>query len=325
VNEIPSVDISRPSATSKQALDAACRDHGFFLLAGHGLDDLVERTWSQTRRFFDSNAEVKNEVSRSEENPLGYYDRELTKRRRDNKEVFDFMIPSGSDRRDRNQWPSALPGFRETLCEFFDAFGRLAADTLRLVHATLDLSEREMAAHCGSAAVSTVRLNHYPVEDPVPNEERADLTPLGDVALGHHTDPGVLTLLLQDETGGLQTKSRRGGWIDVPPRPGTIVVNLGDTLQVWTNDLYRASMHRVVPMTNARRYSIPYFFNPQVDAVIAPIPELCDGAPRFSPFSWREFIQARIDDNYSDLGQDDTQVDHFRIREPVEGPAGTAS
>jgi len=314
VNEIPTVDISRPSITSKLALDAACRDHGFFLLLGHGLDDLVDRTWAQTRRFFDADPELKHGVSRSEQNPLGYYDRELTKLRRDRKEVFDFMIPSGSLRRDRNRWPSALPGFRETLTEFFDAFGRLAADTLQLVHATLELSARETAAHCGSPAVSTVRLNHYPVDDPVPEGERSELTPLGDLALGHHTDPGVLTLLLQDEVGGLQTKSQRDGWIDVPPEPGTIVVNLGDTLQVWTNDRYRAAVHRVVPMTRTQRYSIPYFFNPQVDAVISPIAELCEEPPRFSPFTWREFIQARIDDNFSHLGRDDTQVDQFRVR-----------
>ena len=66
-------------------------------------------------------------------------------------------------------------------------------------------------------------------------------------------------------------------------------------------------------MRSRARYSIPYFFNPQVDAVISPIEELCDGAKHFRPFTWREFIQARIDDNFSDLGQADTQIDHFRV------------
>jgi isopenicillin N synthase-like dioxygenase len=313
MSQVPTIDISHPTRTSKAALDAACRDHGFFLLAGHGLDDLVERTWSQTRRFFDADPSVRDAVRRSEENPLGYYDRELTKRERDHKEVFDFMIPNG-ERRDRNQWPDDLPGFRETLTEFFDAFGQLAARTLDLVHATLELSDREIADHPGSSQVSTVRLNHYTVGDPVRRGEREELTPLGELALGHHTDPGVLTLLLQDQTGGLQTQSNEEGWIDVPPEPGTIVVNLGDTMQVWTNDRYRAAVHRVVPMTNKRRFSIPYFYNPQVDAVIAPIAQLCEAGPRYRPFGWREFIQARIDDNYTDLGQEDTQAAHFRIR-----------
>jgi len=199
------------------------------------------------------------------------------------------------------------------MTEFFDAFGQLAGETLRLVHSVLGLSEQEIAAHRGSPPVSTVRLNHYPVDDPLAEGERAKVTPLGDLALGHHTDPGVLTLLLQDETGGLQTESREAGWIDVPPQPGSIVVNLGDTLRVWTNDRYRASVHRVVPMTRSQRYSIPYFFNPQVDCVISPIAELCAEPPRYRPFTWREFIQARIDDNFADLGKEDTQIDHYRV------------
>jgi len=309
---VPTVDIAKPTAVSLEALDAACRDHGFFLLAGHGLDDLIERTWDQTRRFFAQPIARKRRVVRSEDNALGYYDRELTKRRRDHKEVFDFMQPGGPAGAERNRWPDDLEGFRETMAEFFDAFGRLSSETMALVHRVLGLPDSVIATHDGSPAVSTVRLNHYPVGDPVPTEERGDLAALGDVALGHHTDPGVITLLLQDDRGGLQTETRSGEWIDVPPERGTIVVNLADCVQVWTNDRYRAAVHRVVPMTTGDRYSIPYFFNPDVEAVIEPIPALCSEPPRYRPFTWREFILARINDNYADLGADDTQVSHYR-------------
>jgi len=171
--------------------------------------------------------------------------------------------PAGAE---RNRWPDDLEGFRETMAEFFDAFGRLSSETMALVHRVLGLPDSVIATHDGSPAVSTVRLNHYPVGDPVPTEERGDLAALGDVALGHHTDPGVITLLLQDDRGGLQTETRSGEWIDVPPERGTIVVNLADCVQVWTNDRYRAAVHRVVPMTTGDRYSIPYFFNPDVEA-----------------------------------------------------------
>ena len=181
------------------------------------------------------------------------------------------------------------------------------------MHAALGSHAELAARHPGSASTSTVRLNHYPVGDPVPEEERADLPPLADVALGHHTDPGVLTLLLQDDTGGLQAHSREHGWIDVPPEPGTIVVNLADTLQVWTNDRYRAAVHRVTPMTGRARYSIPFFYNPELETVIEPIPALCEGGPVYRPFTWREFIQARVDDNFQDLGAEDTQASHFRL------------
>ena len=97
------------------------------------------------------------------------------------------------------------------------------------------------------------------------------LAELGPTALGYHTDPGVLTLLLQDNTGGLQAESTTHGWIDVPPVAGAIVVNLGDAMQVWTNDQYKAAVHRVVPMTESNRYSIPYFSNPPRHAVLEPL------------------------------------------------------
>ena len=130
VLSVPIVDISRPTATSLDALDAACRDHGFFLLSGHGLDDLITRTWQQTARFFDADRSVKNEITRDIDNPMGYYDRELTKRKRDNKEVFDFLDPTIDQIDARNRWPRDLPGFRDTLLEAYDEFSKLADRTL---------------------------------------------------------------------------------------------------------------------------------------------------------------------------------------------------
>ena len=133
------------------------------------------------------------------------------------------------------------------------------------------------------------------------------------MALHHHTDPGILTLLLQDMTGGLQTKSRESGWIDVQPEEDTIVVNLGDAMQVWTNDQYVAAIHRVLQRTNDPRYSTPYFYNPKRDAVLKPIKGLSDDGDLYRSFTWKEYIQGRIDDNYADLGEDDIQIERFRI------------
>ena len=308
---VPAIDIGDPTATSLDSLDRACRDHGFFLLEGHGLDELIDHTWDQTRRFFAAGPAVKEPIRRTAESHLGWYDRELTKRRRDHKEVFDFIDPAIPDDRSPNRWPPELDGFRAAMERFFDAFAVLATRTLALVHATLDVTATTAAAHPTTRSTSTVRLNHYPVGDPVPAAERGDLRPLGDVALGHHTDPGVLTLLLQDDTGGLQAQSLDNGWIDVPPRPGTIVVNLADTMQVWTNDRYKAAVHRVVPMTTSERFSIPFFANPDRECVIEPIAELAQGAPRYRPFTWREFMKGRADDNYADLGVDDIQIGDY--------------
>jgi isopenicillin N synthase-like dioxygenase len=227
--------------------------------------------------------------------------------------VFDFADPAVPGLDGKNRWPANLPGFRDSMVSFFDAFSVLADRTLALLHQTLELSADGRARIVSDRRGSTVRLNHYPLVDPVPNGEREDLPDLGESALGYHTDPGVLTLLLQDDTGGLQTQSARDGWIDVPPIPGTVVVNLADCMQSWTNDRWRAAVHRVVPMTRKRRFSIPYFSNPTRDAVIEPVPELCERGPRYRAVSWRAFIRARTDDNFTDLGADDTQMAQYRI------------
>ena len=314
---VPTVDISDPTSTSLQAIDAACRDHGFFLLSGHGLDDLISQTWVQTRHFFDADRSVRTSITRSQDNPLGYFDRELTKRKRDTKEVLDFIDPTQTLLDARNQWPDGLPDFKEVMVEFFDAFSILADRTLSLLHDALQLTAHSRSLTSCARTSSTVRLNHYPIGDPVPANERDGLADLGETALGYHTDPGVLTLLLQDNTGGLQTQARDGHWIDIAPTDGTIVVNLGDMMQAWTNDRYRAAIHRVVPMTTQRRFSIPYFSNPQRDAIIEPIPELCTAGPRYRPIQWRSFMAARAYDNFTDLGTDDTQVSDYQILERI--------
>jgi len=316
---VPTVDIRNPSAVSLDALDAACADHGFFLLEGHGLDDLIDRTWAATEAFFASPASNKEAIRRHPDAMLGWYDRELTKRKRDHKEVFDFIDPSIPEDRSPNRWPEAPDDFHDTMADFFDGFAQLAAETLELVQSTLGLDPAAAAEHPNERTTSTVRLNHYPVGDPVPAGEREGLNPLGDVALGHHTDPGVLTLLLQDDTGGLQAQSSEHGWIDVEPRPGTIVVNLADTMQVWTNDRYKAAVHRVVPMTERSRYSIPFFSNPRRDCVIEPIDALAASGARYRSFTWKEFIRGRADDNFEDLGVDDIQISHFSLEAGATG------
>lgn len=310
---VPTIDVSVPLDGQLQSLDSACRDHGFFLITGHGCDDVVARTWEAARAFFAADRSVRRAVERDGDNPLGWYDRELTKRRRDAKEVFDFTDPSFAPADAFNRWPDAVPGFRETMADFYDAFSGLSTTAVEIVHRALGLDPVDGLRFGGARTNSSVRLNHYPVGDPVPEAERDGLRELGATALGHHTDPGVVTLLLQDGTGGLQTQSRDGAWIDVDPVPGAVVVNLADSVQVWTNDRYRAAVHRVVPMTETSRMSIPYFLHPARDAVIEPIGELVDGAARYRAFEWRTFMRARTDDNFTDLGAADTQISDYLV------------
>ncbi len=306
--ESPGSDLSR--------LDAACREHGFFLLSHHGLEAPIETMWAESRAFFAESSAVKRAVGRSEQVPLGYYDRELTKRRRDQKEVFDFMQPR-EDGSDLNQWPEGRPQFRSAMEGFFDAASGIAARTLSLVLRALNASMSTASVTvAGDPRTSNVRLNYYPEHDPLSADESSRVTALGDMALHHHTDPGILTLLLQDDSGGLQTHSLSNGWIDVSPVPGTIVVNLGDAMQVWSNDHYRAAVHRVLPMNTigcSGRFSTPYFFNPPGNATLESLIPAHLESPIYRVFTWKEYIKGRVDDNFADLGEDDIQIERFRI------------
>ena len=108
MKQVPTVDLSDPAVIAREPrmleqLDQACRDHGFFLLVGHGLDGVFDLMWSEAAAFFASPREQRLQILRTEDQPLGYYDRELTKQKRDLKEVFDFMRPL-ADHKQRNQW-----------------------------------------------------------------------------------------------------------------------------------------------------------------------------------------------------------------------------
>jgi isopenicillin N synthase-like dioxygenase len=94
---------------------------------------------------------------------------------------------------------------------------------------------------------------------------------------------------------------------------GAIVVNIGDVLQVWTNDRCIAGVHRVVPITSPRgRFSIPFFYQPRVDAIVEPW-LAAEEAPRYRAFSWQEYIRGRVTDNYSDIGEEDIQIDRYKV------------
>ena len=116
----------------------------------------------------------------------------------------------------------------------------------------------------------------------------------------------------QDDVGGLQALSDKEGWIAIPAEPGSIVVNMGDIMQVWTNDRYKAALHRVTRRSVGQaRYSIPFFYQPHANVTIEP--SLGSDDPAYLAFAWRDFIQGHLDDNFTDIGEDDIQIARFRI------------
>lgn len=326
MKEIPTIDLeSFPGSRAEAVIArvaAACRDYGFFQVVNHGIPDaLIWRAWEETRAFFALPREEKLAIARTAENPRGYYDRELTKNVRDLKEVFDFGYLPHPDRPDEdpanrtavdgsNQWPAGLPDFRATMLGYFEQCEALGTRIFEAFCLGLDLPPDTLAPYF-EWHTSFVRLNYYPLDDPLAAEEAASVTGLGELALGHHTDSGALTILLQDHVGGLQVHDG-DDWIDVPPREGALVVNIGDMTQVWSNDRYRAALHRVRPMRREPRYSIPFFYNPSYETDCAPLPIADRGKPRYRPINWGDFRRARTAGDYADYGKE-IQIEDFRI------------
>ncbi len=322
IESVPVIDVGAvtrdaTSAESQAAVDdiaRACRDWGFFQVVNHNVSDkLISKTWSQTRRFFAEPVPVKEAVMRSRENPWGYYNNELTKNQRDKKEVFDYTT-DGIDPiySAENRWPSMDAEFRETLRSYRDACTELGLSLLEAFCVGLDLPPAHMHKEFAEDHTGFIRLNYYPVKDPLASSGITKL-PKADLGVHHHTDAGALTVLLQDDVGGLQV-FKDGFWHDIPPVPGAFVINTGDMMQVWSNDYYQAAIHRVLAMDTSDRYSIPFFFNPSASTEVSPLSTVVSSERpcRYHTIRWSEFRGKRTDGDYADYGPE-VQISQYRI------------
>ncbi len=328
MRSLPIIDLASSDADVVDAVAEAATEFGFFQVVNHGIsDELIDQMWTQTKGFFAQPVDFKRALLRTKENSRGFYDRELTKRKRDLKQVFDLGhvpfpdMPEDDPRNfhrvdGRNQWPE-LDGFRDTMLAWLDACETLSLRLVGIFALALNEPIEELQRHFGRADhTSAMRLNHYPLGDVLTEDEAANETPLGDMALHHHSDAGALTVLMQDDVGGLQVEVD-GQWIDVEPIDGALVINTGDMMQVWSNDRFTAALHRVSSRTATERYSIPYFFNPSYDCDYAPLPgSIADGdVAHYRSINWGDFRQGRADGDFADYGTE-IQISQFRI-EPV--------
>lgn len=313
--EIPVIDLREPRARVVDEIAAACAAWGFFQILGHGIDAaLVERATEETRAFFAAPKAAKRALSRSRDNPWGFYDRELTKNARDKKEIFDIGPDAGGVQVEApfsgaTPWPSWQPGFEPAMRTYFHVCADASARLMSLVYEGLGSPASCLRDAFGADHTSFLRLNYYPVEDPLAGE-RGDRADLG---IHHHTDAGALTLLLQDEVSGLQVY-RDGQWYGVRPLAGAFVINIGDMVQVWSNDRYRAPVHRVLAMERAERRSLPFFFNPAYQCVVAPLDHLVDSThpAHYAPISWAEFRRKRADGDFANYGAE-VQISDYRL------------
>ena len=311
---VPVIDLSTPRETVVEAVASACRDWGFFQVTGHGVaPDAVAQVIATARGYFARPREEKRRNLRSRDNPWGFYDRELTKEQRDRKEVFDIgpdaggmAAVKGDPFKGATPWPEAPQEFEPVMRSWFQRMDGVADRLVELIAEGLGDSAGEMARSLSPVHTSYLRLNYYPLGDPLAAEtgEQADL------GIHHHTDAGALTVLLQDGVSGLQVY-RDGHWHDVEPLADAFTINIGDMVQVWSNDLYRAPPHRVLAMDSADRISIPFFHNPAYSADIRP---LTDGQPRYRPLNWGEFRRRRADGDFADYGTE-VQIGEWRVGE----------
>ena len=320
--QVPIIDIAGLlsdvySADANKAIKeiaTACQAWGFFQVINHGIAaDLIENVWAQTRHFFALPAEQKSEVLRSKENPWGFYNNELTKNQRDKKEVFDYTR-EGIDPiyNQSNRWPLGQDKFKSVMMDYYDACTNLSLNLLKAFCLGLNLPSEQLHADFVDHHTGFVRLNYYPVRDPL-TDSKVDHQSHADLGVHHHTDAGALTVLMQEEVGGLQVY-RDGYWHDIPPVPGAMVINTGDMMQVWSNDVYQAAIHRVLAMDANDRYSIPFFFNPAATSRISPLPTVVSeqNPARYKAIEWARFRGARTDGDYADYGTE-VQISQFRL------------
>ncbi|KAJ0077060.1 hypothetical protein Patl1_36234 [Pistacia atlantica] len=243
--------------------------------------------------FFQS-IEEKKLVKRDEVNPLGYHD---TSHEPGDEEIRMLT----------NQWPQKPPEFREVCQEYAREVENLAYKLLELVSLSLGLQADRMHGYFKDQT-SFLRLNHYPA---CPFPELA-------LGVGRHKDAGALTVLTQDDVGGLQVKRKSDGeWIPVKPVPDAFIINVGDAIQVWSNDRYESVEHRVVVNSEKERFSIPFFFFPAHHVMIKPLEELVNEQhpARYREYNWGKFYATRNRSDYKKLDVENIQIHHFRILE----------
>ena len=284
---------------------AAARDIGFFAVANHGVPAaIVDAMYAAARAFFALPADVKDELA-IERSPqyLGYARTELERldpaRPGDAKESFNMGRERAADDPDvlagtpfvgPNQWPR-MPGFRAPMLRYFVALAGVGLDIHRAIATDLGLPA-DYFDGAYDRSLSALRVLHYP-----PHPGTFDGTQYG---AGPHTDYGGVTLLAQDDAGGLEVRRRDGEWIGVGPVAGTFVCNVGDAMMRWTNDVYVSNAHRVVNRSGRDRYSAAFFCEPNPDAVIACIPACAGpgGAAKYPPISFADYLRSRLEPTY---------------------------
>lgn len=258
-----------------RSIGTACRDTGFFYAKNHAIDaSIIQRLYDASYRFFALPEAVKMKIAMAKGGRAwrGYFPvrGELTSGKPDLKEGIYFgeelgrddeRVRAGLPLHGANLFPEEVPELKAAVTDFMAAATRSGHALMEGIAESLDLAPNYFASHYTSHPTLLFRVFHYP----------AATDNAAEWGVGEHTDYGLLTLLAQDDLGGLQVKSKTG-WIEAPPIPGTLVCNIGDMLDRLTGGLYRSTPHRVRNIAGKGRLSFPLFFDPDFSARIVPLP-----------------------------------------------------
>ena len=263
---------------------------GFVYLTDHGINS--DNVSKASREFFEKDKTFKSQFVRlSNEDNWGYvpYKYEAFDKTRpfDLKECFNFTLPRNKD---------------EKIGEFFDTGLEFAQNCHKLTNVLLDvlslaicddkefLRSRHKYIDDIQKNATTLRLLYYPS---IENEE--DILDK-QLRCGEHSDYGTITLLFQDEAGGLQVVSPNGEYVDATPIPGSIVVNIGDMMQIWTAGKFKSTRHRVLVANRHQkaRQSMAYFVQPDDDVEVSCL----DGSDKFKPVKSKEYLISKFSDTY---------------------------
>ena len=274
-DRIPIVDISglRDGSDTQavaKALIAASQNPGFIYVRGHGIPQtLIDDARAAAFRFFRMDEAAKAEV-RVTDRHRGWIGRGGAKMqdnaRPDLKESFiwgfedaDGTTPADHALRGPNRWPAAVPEIHALAMAYFEAAHTVARDLMRGFALGLNLDPAFFLKSCDTP-LSRASFVWYPQQDAALGTDQ--------FGVGPHTDFGVLTVLCQDDVGGLQVEDVNGNWIEAPPIEGTLVVNVGDLLARWTNGLCKSTPHRVVNRSTRERLSLVLAFDPEPQTLI---------------------------------------------------------
>jgi isopenicillin N synthase-like dioxygenase len=303
--QIPKIDISEIeekefSRTLLQDFFSAYTKYGFGYIINHGIEKtLIEQLFQVSKQFHSQPLSEKMRVA-LDHNHRGYI--AINTSTDVNSKLADVKKPNQSEsfmmmREDKselpnvylsgpNQWPK-LENFKEVLEKYTFNMTKLGRNLMRLALLSSGVRDLSVMQSLDRPTI-WLRLLHYP---PISKNSPSDL-----YGSAPHTDFGCLTILAQDEIGGLQVQTREGEWIDVPKLEGSFVVNVGDMLSRYTNGLLRSTPHRVINKSGKERFSCPFFFDPHTNAVVQPLKGT--GKPKFSPINFGEFLREELEASY---------------------------